>query len=282
MEEKKSFNILLGEFIIENSYQAAVRLNEIFDKNFVDSFMTSDQMEELNKWRAEFLMFLGEAVKQNNKESMWDNVTQWAEVTGTVAVSFQLSLDEALKTLTSWRTVLWDMMIDIIKENNVKGEEVVVVNRIIDPLIDHAGYIFSVSFVENHRKTLDLAQKAIQEYSVPVVSLTDDIAILPLIGDLDTYRAKILKENTLNSCAKLENQFLIIDLSGVPMMDTMVANELFQVINSLKLIGVETVLTGLRPEIAQSIVHLGISFEGILVEKSLKNALESLNKIHTL
>ncbi|MCR2822233.1 STAS domain-containing protein [Lederbergia panacisoli] len=282
MEEKKSFNILFGDYIIENSYPAAVRLNEIFDKSFVDSFMDHEQMKELHKWRAEFLVFLGEAVKKNDMESVWDNITQWATVSGTVAVDFQLSLDEALKTLTSWRTVLWDMAIEIIKEYNIKGEDVIVVNRIIDPLIDHAGYIFSISFVENHRKTLELAQKAIQEYSVPVVSLTDEIAILPLIGDLDTHRAKILKENTLNSCADLENQFLIIDLSGVPMMDTMVANELFQVTNSLKLIGVETILTGLRPEIAQAIVHLGINFDGILVEKSLKNALRSLTNVQNV
>ncbi|MBS4196756.1 STAS domain-containing protein [Lederbergia citri] len=280
MEGNKSFHVLLGDYIIENSYQAAVRLNKTFDKPFVDSFVSSEYMELLNKWRADFLVLLGQAVKQLSKDSMWDRVTEWARLSGTSAVDFQLSLDEALKTLTSWRTVIWEMMIEVLREHNVNGEEVVAVNRILDPLIDHAGYIFSVSFVENHRKTLELAQKAIQEYSVPVVSLTDEIAILPLIGDLDTHRAKILKENTLDSCAKLENEFLIIDLSGVPMMDTMVANELFQVTNSLRLIGVETVLTGLRPEIAQAIVHLGISFDGILIEKSLKNALESLNKVH--
>ncbi|MCJ8008593.1 STAS domain-containing protein [Lederbergia wuyishanensis] len=282
MEKIKSFNVLFGEYIIENSYQAAVHLNETFDKNFVDSFVNPQQMEILNKWRADFLVLLGKAVKQNDKESIWESITEWAKLSGTAAVNFQLSLDDALKTLTSWRTVLWDMMDEIIQEHNVRAGEVVAINRILDPLIDHAGYVFSVSFVDNHRKTLELAQKAIQEYSVPVVSLTDEIAILPLIGDLDTHRAKILKENTLNSCSKLENQFLIIDLSGVPMMDTMVANELFQVISSLKLIGVETILTGLRPEIAQAIVHLGISFEGVLVEKGLKNALETLRKVHNM
>jgi rsbT co-antagonist protein RsbR len=276
------YHVLLGEFIIKNSYQAARKLNEGLDKEFVHSFMTDERMEELNQWRAQFLTYIGEAIKQNNQKASWDNLTEWASSSGTAAVEMQLSLDEALKTLTSWRIVIWDMMVEKLKETEVNGEEIINIHRIMDPLIDHAGYIFSVSFVEHHRKTMDLAQKAIQEYSIPVVALTNDVAILPLIGEFDTYRAKLLKENVLKSCVELGNLYLIIDLSGVPMMDTMVANELFQVISSLKLIGVETILTGLRPEIAQAVVHLGISFDGIRIETSLKNALKPFKKTTSL
>ncbi len=121
------------------------------------------------------------------------------------------------------------------------------------------------------------AQSSVMEYSVPVVGLNDHVAILPLIGELDDDRAKILKEVALHKCIELRNSILILDLSGVPTVDTMVANELSQVIDSLKLIGVKTILTGLRPEIAQAVVEIGIKFEGMTIRKNLKTAIEGLS-----
>ncbi|MDP4163739.1 MAG: STAS domain-containing protein, partial [Bacillota bacterium] len=92
------------------------------------------------------------------------------------------------------------------------------------------------------------------------------------------HRAKILKETSLQRCSELGNLYLIMDLSGVPIVDTMVANEIFQVISSLTLIGVETILTGLRPEVAQSMIQLGISFNNVVVKNNLKSAVTYLSK----
>ncbi|WML48892.1 STAS domain-containing protein [Neobacillus sp. PS3-34] len=270
---------LLGEVIINNSYNMAKKINIVLTNEFShEEMIVSEDAEALHQWRAKLIQLIGTAIKENTNESVWAQVTEWAKTTGEGAVRRNLPMDESLKTLSSYRIVILEEIEKEVKDLTLSGNELIRINYVIDPLLDHAGYIFSTSFVDFHRRTMDLAQKAIQELSVPVVALSDEVAILPLIGEMDTYRARILKETSLKRCSELGNLYLIMDLSGVPIVDTMVANEIFQVISSLKLIGVETVLTGLRPEVAQSMVQLGISFEGTIVKNNLKSAVAYLNK----
>ena len=270
---------VLGESIIQNSYEMGKRISRYLKEDFVhEKEIAKEDEEGLHQWRAKLLQLLGQAIKENSNERVWNEVTEWAKQTGESAVKRDLPLDESLKTLTSYRIVVLEEIEKELKDLTFTGSELLQINYVIDPLLDHAGYIFSASYVEFHRRTMDLAQKAIQELSVPVVALSDEVAILPLIGELDTHRARILKEASLKRCSELGNLYLIMDLSGVPIVDTMVANEIFQVISSLKLIGVATVLTGLRPEVAQSMVQLGIDFKGTVVKNSLKSAVAYLNQ----
>lgn len=267
---------IIGDYIIEVSYELSQKMNEDLDKEFIQTIISQQELEQLNEWRAQFLSYIGEAIKEKNKEVTWDQVTEWARTTGESAVEREISLDESLTTLTSYRIVIWNAILEKLNEVSLSNEELIDIGFIIDSLVDHAGSVFSTSFVEYHRNTVDLAQKAVFEYSVPVVGLSDSVAILPLIGELDTNRARLLKENALYNCVELGNSILIIDLSGVPIVDTMVANEIFQVVSSLKLIGVQTILTGVRPEIAQSIVKLGLNFKGVTIKSSLKHAIVEL------
>ncbi|MDP4164913.1 MAG: STAS domain-containing protein, partial [Bacillota bacterium] len=97
-------------------------------------------------------------------------------------------------------------------------------------------------------------------------------------GDLDTKRAQQLMDRALEQGTNYNLTYMIIDLSGVPIIDTMVADQLFKVISSLKLVGIETCLTGIRPEIAQTMVNLGIDFKSILTFSSLHQALGNLQR----
>lgn len=126
-----------------------------------------------------------------------------------------------------------------------------------------------------HQK-LSAQQELIQELSSPVITLNNEVALLPLVGDIDTRRAKLMLENTLNQCANLGVNFLVIDLSGVPMIDTMVAHQIFHLIKALRLIGVTSTLTGVRPEIAQTAVQLGLEFNGVPTYSTLRQALISM------
>ncbi|GAK04474.1 RsbR, positive regulator of sigma-B [Geomicrobium sp. JCM 19037] len=116
-------------------------------------------------------------------------------------------------------------------------------------------------------------QRTIAELSAPVLLLTKHTALLPIVGDIDTYRAKIMLEHTLQQCAEKQVSTLFMDLSGVPIVDTMVAQQLFQLIQGLRLLGVHTILSGLRPEIAQTAVQLGIQFDEVSVRSSLSQAI---------
>ncbi|WP_102263035.1 STAS domain-containing protein [Mesobacillus jeotgali] len=121
---------------------------------------------------------------------------------------------------------------------------------------------------------LKAQQETINELSAPVISLSNQQGLLPLIGDIDTSRAKMILENTLKQCSQRGIHHLFVDLSGVAMIDTMVAHKIFQLLDALKLIGVKTTLSGIRPEIAQTAVQLGLSFNETEVRTNLAQALE--------
>ncbi len=132
---------------------------------------------------------------------------------------------------------------------------------------------------ENHKFSearLKASQEMINELSSPVISLNNNAALLPLVGDIDTARAKFILEHTLLECNEKKVNHLFIDLSGVVMIDTMVAHQIFQLIETLTLIGVKSTLSGIRPEIAQTAVQLGISFDRISVTSTLERAINSL------
>lgn len=120
---------------------------------------------------------------------------------------------------------------------------------------------------------LESQQEMINELSSPVILLNEDTALLPLVGDIDTARAKYILENTLQQCAEKKVGCLYIDLSGVLVIDTMVAHQLFQLHDALSLLGIQTTLAGIRPEIAQTAVQLGLSFEKVPVASTLAKAL---------
>lgn len=124
------------------------------------------------------------------------------------------------------------------------------------------------------QKRLQEQQQIIVEMSSPVILLTKSTGLLPLIGEITSHRAQIVFEKTLEQSSKHNLEKLFIDLSGVPVIDTMVAQQIFQLISGLKIIGVHTALSGISPVIAQTAVHLGIKFIDIEVYNTLAQALK--------
>jgi rsbT co-antagonist protein RsbR len=150
-------------------------------------------------------------------------------------------------------------------------------SRIVVKTFGNVMIWFTQEYMNHSQKRLKAQQELILELSSPVISLNKYVALLPLVGEIDTARAKIMLENTLDQCSSLGVNRLLLDLSGVVMIDTMVAQQLFQLIEALKLIGVETTLSGLRPEIAQTAVQLGLNFEKISITSTLSKAIASTN-----
>ncbi|WLR58894.1 STAS domain-containing protein [Guptibacillus hwajinpoensis] len=118
-------------------------------------------------------------------------------------------------------------------------------------------------------------QQTINELSSPLIDLPNGKALLPLVGDIDSDRASAIFEHTLEGCTNKRVDHLFIDLSGVYLVDTRVAQQIFQLITGLKLIGVTTTLSGIRPEIAQTAVQLGIDFGEIRITSNLAQAISA-------
>nr|WP_251030358.1 STAS domain-containing protein [Bacillus sp. ISL-35] len=124
-----------------------------------------------------------------------------------------------------------------------------------------------------------VAEASALELSIPVIKISNQIGVLPIIGDIDTQRAQELMNKALMKSSELSLEHLIIDLSGVPIIDTMVADRIFKVVRALSLLGVNTILSGIRPEIAQTMVNLGVNVSDIPVTSSVHMAMERLLKV---
>ncbi|QOS91190.1 STAS domain-containing protein [Peribacillus sp. JNUCC41] len=131
----------------------------------------------------------------------------------------------------------------------------------------------------NHRyanKIMKAQQATIDELSTPIISLKDNMALLPLIGNIDTTRGMTLLENTLQKCVEKNVTRLFIDLSGVHSIDGASALQLSHLIESLHLIGIETTLSGLRPEIAMTAVKLQLPFDKVTIKSTLAQAISTM------
>lgn len=129
---------------------------------------------------------------------------------------------------------------------------------------------------------VSLQRVALQELSAPLIPVMDGITVMPLIGTIDTERAKLIMENLLEGTIKHNSDVVLIDITGVPVVDTMVAHHIIQAAEAVRLIGSTCILVGIRPEIAQTIVNLGIDLGKFPTKSSLKKgfqkALELTNR----
>ncbi|WP_197046769.1 STAS domain-containing protein [Oceanobacillus salinisoli] len=110
--------------------------------------------------------------------------------------------------------------------------------------------------------------------TTPVIPLTDSIAILPIVGTMDTYRAKRIQQRALDFVSKTKVNHFVIDLSGVDYMDTFVIKHLGNIISGLKLLGCDAILTGMKVEVVHTMVDLGISLKHVATKRNLKQAFE--------
>jgi rsbT co-antagonist protein RsbR len=134
------------------------------------------------------------------------------------------------------------------------GRETWTVTRLLDAL----GLYTIESHARTREEVIGRQQQELLELSTPVVELWDGVLALPLIGTLDSARTQIVMENLLERIVESGAEIAIIDITGVPTVDTLVAQHLIKTISAARLMGADCILSGIRPQIAQTIVHLGL------------------------
>ena len=126
-----------------------------------------------------------------------------------------------------------------------------------------------------------MAQQAmLQELSTPLIPLADGVLIMPLIGNIDSRRAQQVMETLLEGIAAHSAEIAILDVTGLPIVDTQVAQALMQTAQAVKLLGAEIILTGIRPELAQILVGLGIDLSAIVTRNRLQDGVDYALKRH--
>ncbi|TQR17289.1 STAS domain-containing protein [Psychrobacillus soli] len=185
-------------------------------------------------------------------------------------------LYESIHGFNKVRKIFWNFVEKFIEQTDEKvtGIEVAIWSDLMNTAIDYILEIFAKHHHEYSQKILIAKQALITELSSPVIPIKEGIGVLPLVGSIDPERAKVIFESTLAQCSTKNLTTIFIDFSAVNVLDSMVVNHLYQLLVALNLIGVEAIYSGIRPELAQSVISLDIDFTSIKTYSSLMQALK--------
>jgi rsbT co-antagonist protein RsbR len=142
----------------------------------------------------------------------------------------------------------------------------------LDRLIDRLGLFTADLYQQGREEVITRQQQELLELSTPVVKLWDGILALPLIGTLDSERTQVVMETLLQALVETGSTIAIIDITGVPTVDTKVAQHLIQTVSAARLMGADCLISGIRPQIAQTIVHLGVTLPDVVTKATLADA----------
>jgi rsbT co-antagonist protein RsbR len=139
-------------------------------------------------------------------------------------------------------------------------------------LLDQLGLFTLEAYTKSRESVISRQQQELLELSTPVVELWTGILALPLIGTLDSGRTQVVMQNLLEAIVAKEADLAIIDITGVPTVDTLVAQHLLKTVAAARLMGADCIISGIRPQIAQTIIHLGVDLGAVITKATLADA----------
>ncbi|KQO23070.1 anti-anti-sigma factor [Flavobacterium sp. Leaf82] len=148
-------------------------------------------------------------------------------------------------------------------------------NLQLGTVIDNMTIMTFEAYMKGREDVISRQIDEISEISTPVIRVWDGVVALPIIGTLDSSRTQVVMENLLQQIVDTGSSIAILDISGVPAVDSLVAQHLIKTVSATRLMGAECIISGIRPEIAQTVVHLGIDLTGIITKASLASALQT-------
>lgn len=175
---------------------------------------------------------------------------------------------------------LKDAIIEVIQEMLSDDPKALVTETLkVSKIIDSLSIVTFETFIKGREEVILRQSDEITEISTPVIRVWDGILALPIIGTLDSARTQVVMESLLQEIVDTGSSIAILDISGVPAVDSLVAQHLIKTVSATRLMGAECIISGIRPEIAQTIVHLGIDLSSIITKATLASALSYAFKV---
>lgn len=245
--------------------------NQLADEGLREDLISNDELRIQSEELVEALVTnLGKSDVSNLDDESWSPVI---EILGGIAITrarqgfspretgrFVFSLKEALLEV---------IQIEVKDDAALLYEQSSKINR----LMDNLSIVTFETFIKGREEVILRQTDEIAEISTPVIRVWDGILALPIIGTLDSQRTQIVMENLLQEIVETGSSIAILDISGVPAVDSLVAQHLIKTVSATRLMGAECIISGIRPEIAQTVVHLGIDLSSIITKASLASAL---------
>lgn len=165
-------------------------------------------------------------------------------------------------------------ILQILHEELKDQSSLYIQNQKITRIMDAFTIATFETFIKGREEVILRQTDEITEISTPVIRVWDGILALPIIGTLDSSRTQVVMENLLQEIVETGSTIAILDISGVPTVDSLVAQHLIKTVSATRLMGAECIISGIRPEIAQTVVHLGIDLNNIITKSTLASALK--------
>jgi rsbT co-antagonist protein RsbR len=215
-------------------------------------------------------------IKALNEKSL-DNLES-SEFDYVIEILSGISITRAKQGFSPRETGLFIMslkeaLLEVLQEEIKNTAELYDIMLKISRLFDSFSIIAFETFIKGREDVILRQTDEITEISTPVIRVWDGILALPIIGTLDSARTQVVMESLLTEIVESGSSVAILDISGVPTVDSLVAQHLLKTVSATRLMGAECIISGIRPEIAQTIVHLGIDLSSIVTKASLASAL---------
>jgi rsbT co-antagonist protein RsbR len=260
-----------------NSPAKRKKIQEEWIRNLAstDSALTRGSISQLDlaKQTEEFLQLLSDATRGGTAEiesPAYQPLREFLEGISRSRAQQGFSSAETATFVFSFKQALFEQLRS---ENGANAQaladDVWTATKLLDSLGLHTVKTFQLS----REHIIARQQEEMLELSTPVVKLWDGILALPMIGTLDSARTQIVMESLLSRIVETGSEVAILDITGVPTVDTLVAQHLLKTVTALRLMGAECIISGVRPQIAQTIVHLGVDLQGVTTKANLADAL---------
>ena len=245
---------------------------QLKDEGLRDDLMSGD---DLKKDSTELLTVLLAAIKKDNFSNV-DGV-EFDKVNEVLA---GISMNRAKNGFSPRETAyfvlsLKEAVVPVLEKNISDARDLYTETIKFNKLVDTLGLITIETFIKGREEVILRQTAEISEISTPVIQVWDGILALPIIGTLDSARTQVVMESLLLKIVDTESTIAILDISGVPAVDSLVPQHLIKTVAATRLMGAECIISGIRPEIAQTIVHLGIDLSNINTKASLAHALRT-------
>jgi rsbT co-antagonist protein RsbR len=230
--------------------------------------------EDLEKQSREFLAAFTKAISTGNVEDI--EAPEYKPITKMLQ---EISRSRAVQGFSPSETAtyvfsLQDVILQYLQEEYVDQPEVI--NRevvIISKLIAKLGLVTFETFTKSREDLLNGQSALMLKMSIPVMTLWKNVLMVPIVGAVDSKRAQLMMEMVLKRILETDSKTIIIDILGVPSVDSAVANHLLKIAKAIKLMGCESIISGMSPAVAQTVVHLGIELTGVVTTSNLSDAL---------
>jgi rsbT co-antagonist protein RsbR len=222
----------------------------------------------------EFLNTFSSAVQHSYDESLsgerWDDVRSTLGALSKERAIAGSSPSQTATFVFSLKKPLFDALRRTYSDDARRlNEETWLASSVIDKL----GLVTMEAYQKGREQVISRQQQELLDLSTPVIKLWDGIVAVPLIGTLDSERTQVVMESLLEAIVENEATVAIIDITGVPTVDTLVAQHLLKAVAAARLMGADCIISGIRPQIAQTIVHLGVDLGDVITKATLADAL---------